>query len=305
MEIASLPITDILDGLNDGLYLVDLERRITYWNRAAERITGYKAGDVTGQFCQSNILMHCSESGEPLCLGPCPLARTLRDGQTREALVYLHHAAGHRVPVNVRVMPVIEGGLITGAVEIFTEDISLALALDRIEELQKVVMLDPLTGIGNRRMIHARLELADHDWAQRGVLYGMVMADIDHFKMVNDAFGHETGDRVLKMVAASMSAGLRAHDYLGRWGGEEFVALICGIDASGLEAAAERLRMLVERSVIFPDHDDRRDETGVGVTISLGAALVQPGDTLDSLLERADRALYASKSMGRNRVTML
>lgn len=304
METSPAVLAAILEEINDGVYFVDLERRITYWNQAAERISGYTREQVLGHFCQSNILMHINDEGEQLCLGACPLAHTLRDGQHRETAVFLHHVDGHRVPVGVRVKPIFENGQIVGAIEIFTENISLASALSRIQELQKEALIDPLTEIGNRRMLELRLEMAMREWERSGVPFAVLMIDVDHFKRVNDTYGHETGDRVLKMVASSLSSGLRTHDFLGRYGGEEFVAVINEIDAGDLVPTAERLRILVERSVIFQNHEQRQEEAGICVTVSLGGALIQPGESLNSLLARADAGLFRSKESGRNRLTV-
>jgi diguanylate cyclase (GGDEF)-like protein/PAS domain S-box-containing protein len=299
----------VLEQLNDGVYFVDPHRTILYWNQAAERITGYRSEQVTGQCCASNILMHVNHDGELLCLGLCPLAHTLADCHDREAQVYLHHADGHRVPVTVRVVPFRaepaspgEEGEVIGAVEIFSENNSLSTALSRIEALQREVMLDPLTGVGNRRMIQSRLTAGLLEWEKRSQPFGVLMADIDHFKQVNDTFGHAIGDKVLKMVTASLSSGLRTYDYIGRWGGEEFLVLVANVDEVGLRGIAERLRMLVERSVIFLDQNDRRPDRSVAVTVSLGGAIMRPGETLDSLIQTADRNLYECKASGRNRV---
>lgn len=304
METSPAIFETIIEEINDGVYFVDMHRRITYWNRAAERISGYTREQVLGQFCQSNMLMHINDCGEQLCLGPCPLALTLHDGMHRKDTVFLHHANGHRVPVEVRVTPIYENGVIAGAVEIFTENVSLASALARIEELQKEVMFDPLTEIGNRRMLDLRLEMAMREWEQHGVPFGVVMIDVDLFKKFNDTYGHEIGDRVLKMVASSLSSGLRSLDFVGRYGGEEFLAVIGSVDAAALANTAERLRILVERSVIFLNHEEREHETGIRVTVSLGAAAAQPGETLNSLVARADACLFRSKQTGRNRLTM-
>lgn len=309
MDPLSPSFKAVLNQLNDGVYFVDPHRTILYWNPAAERITGYRSEQVIGQCCTANILMHVNSTGDLLCLGSCPLAHTLVDGQDRETQVYLHHADGHRVPVTVRVVPFRgepaspgETGRILGAVEIFSENISLSTALSRIEALQREAMLDPLTGIGNRRMIQSRLSAGLLEWEKRNQPFGVLMVDIDHFKQVNDTFGHVIGDKVLKMVTASLSSGLRTYDYIGRWGGEEFLVLVANIDEVGLRGIAERLRMLVERSVIFLDHNNRRPDRSVAVTVSLGGALMQPGETLDSLIKTADRNLYECKSSGRNRV---
>lgn len=297
----------ILDQLNDGVYFVDPRRNILYWNPASERITGYRSAQVVGQCCASNILMHVDHQGTQLCSGMCPLAHTLKDGEVRESSVFLHHADGHRVPVTVRVIPYRadgEDGPITGAVEIFSENTSLATTQNRLRLLQREAMLDPLTGVGNRRMIQNRLTAREREWEKHAQPFGVLMVDIDHFKHINDTYGHDTGDRVLKMVTASLASGLRSYDSIGRWGGEEFLVLVANVDHDGLAVIAERLRMLVERSVIFFDHDDRRMQRSVAVTVSIGGAMVKPGAKLEELIHCADQNLYQAKGAGRNRVVI-
>ncbi len=110
---------NIIDNLYDGVYFVDRDRMITYWNKGAERISGYSAGQVIGRRCRDNLLNHVTANGVELCHDHCPLAAVMEDGRPREAEVYLHHADGHRVPVMVRATALRdEGGNIVGAVEI-------------------------------------------------------------------------------------------------------------------------------------------------------------------------------------------
>src|SRR5208283_429737 len=112
----------LLDGIFDGVYFVDVERKLTYWNRGAERLTGYSAGEAVGRPCYDNFLVHVDETGRALCLNGCPLHRTIGDGQAREAEVFLRHKLGHRISVYVRVAPITDqSGQIVGAVEIFSE----------------------------------------------------------------------------------------------------------------------------------------------------------------------------------------
>src|SRR5512142_1670458 len=115
---------DIIDNLYDGVYFVDRDRVITYWNKGAERITGYKAAQVIGRACRDNVLNHVTADGTELCDAECPLAACMWDGKVREADVFLHHADGHRVPVLGRAAPLRdEAGNITGAVETFSSDL--------------------------------------------------------------------------------------------------------------------------------------------------------------------------------------
>jgi diguanylate cyclase (GGDEF)-like protein/PAS domain S-box-containing protein len=293
----------LLDLISDGVYFVDPKRKITYWNHAAERITGFSPDQVTGRYCMDNILMHVDEHGRNLCKDGCPLEATLKDGQVRETTVALHHASGHRVPVVVRVMPVVEDGQITGAVEVFYEQASLSMALRRIAELQQAAMLDELTRIGNRRMAVSRLEQAFHDWKDHRVPFGVLIIDIDNFKAVNDQYGHEIGDRIIQMVARSLSAGLRAYDFVGRWGGEEFIVLLSNIRAENLKSMAERLRILVEHSY-FALPGQGGGEQRISTTISIGGSMAEDEDDAHSLVQRADRSMYNSKNNGHNQVTV-
>ncbi len=288
----------ILDHLHDGIYFVDRERRITYWNKGAERITGFKSGQILGKRCMDNILNHVTEGGIQLCVNGCPLHATMEDGKSREAEVYLHHADGHRIPVMIRTSPIRDAaGEIVGAVETFSDNTSLLSTRRRANRLEQTILLDPLTGIGNRRFIDIRLQSALSEFQQHRVPFGVLFIDIDDFKGVNDRYGHDAGDRILLLVARTLQHNLRADDAIARWGGEEFLALLHGVDRQTLVNVAEKLRMLLDQSFIHLDNQK------IKVTISIGATLLRFEDDVNALVRRADRNMYASKQAGRNRVT--
>ena len=121
--------------------------------------------------------------------------------------------------------------------------------------------------------------------------------DLDDFKTINDAFGHETGDRVLKIVTHTLTSNIRLMDRVGRWGGEEFIVILPRVAETDLCLSGERLRVLVEQSRIHVDGQP------VAVTLSGGATLSLPTDTVASIVNRADRLMYASKQAGKNRIT--
>ncbi len=292
---------DIIDNLYDGVYFVDRNRMITYWNRGAERITGYASGQVLGRSCSDNILNHVAIDGKQLCQDMCPLLACMQDGEAREADVFLHHADGHRVPVLIRAAPLRdEAGNIRGAVETFSSDAGEQAVRNELRELRRTVQIDPVTGIGNRRYIARRLGGVIAELHQEpGLLAALLFVDIDYFKQVNDRYGHEVGDKALRMVAATLRHNLRETDVVGRWGGDEFVVLLYDIMAPAeVTAVAEKLRVLVEHSRL-----DLGDEH-LALTITIGAALFQPADTPESILQRADAHMYSSKQAGRNQVRM-
>jgi diguanylate cyclase (GGDEF)-like protein/PAS domain S-box-containing protein len=292
---------DIIDHLYDGVYFVDRERVITYWNKGAERITGYESSRVIGLPCRDNLLNHITANGEELCKGRCPLAACMEDGIPREADVFLHHADGHRVPVLVRAAPLRDSsGNIIGAVETFSGDRGLMSVRSELRQLRRSVQTDSLTEVGNRLMLEGRLRAALEELKhQTGTTVGLLFIDIDHFKLCNDTHGHEVGDKVLHMVAATLQHNLRKSDIIGRWGGDEFLAILYDVESiDNLKHVSDKLRTLVEYS--------RLDLPTVSLTakISIGATLLLPADTIETAIHRADQLLYQSKRNGRNQVSV-
>lgn len=171
--------------------------------------------------------------------------------------------------------------------------------LKKQQELRRLSVTDSLTGIANRRQI---LLLGENE-ITRALRYkanvSVLMIDIDHFKSINDLYGHPTGDRVIQFLAHSMVANLRSFDIAGRLGGEEFVVILPETRADGAFAFANRLREILESSdVVVSDAGEP-----VHFTVSIGGATLNEGDsTFDHLLGRADKALYDAKTRGRNRV---
>ncbi len=289
---------ELLDRMSDGVYLVDRRRTIRFWNRACEQITGYAPGEVVGHRCFEDILRHIDEDGRRLCFGFCPLACTMRDGTPREARVWLHHKLGHRVPVRVGVNPIRDReGTIIGAIETFSEDSTLSAMRERIAQLEQRAMVDALTGVPNRRFLELTLSSQLAEMRRHGAPFVVAYADIDHFKQVNDVYGHMVGDGVLRMIAATLAGNLRGSDALARVGGEEFVLLLHHAGTGASLVTCERLRKLVASSSLDVAGRD------LSVTISLGATLATPGDSPETVLRRADALLYESKRAGRDRIT--
>jgi diguanylate cyclase (GGDEF)-like protein/PAS domain S-box-containing protein len=291
---------DLIDNLYDGIYFVDRARVITYWNKGAERITGYSAADAIGRGCRDSLLNHVTADGVQLCKEHCPLAAVMQDGKPRESEVYLHHADGHRIPVRVRATALRdENGNILGAIEAFSSNASVVRARREAHEMRRAAFTDALTGIGNRKHLEGRLSAAVAEFQQNGADAGMLFLDVDHFKKFNDLHGHDVGDKVLQMVAKTLHHGVRGTDTTGRWGGEEFVVILYGVtNAEDLLRIAEKLRMLVEySSLTVAGHS-------IAVSVSIGGTRLLPTDTAESVIRRADELMYESKRSGRNKTTI-
>ena len=274
MSLTKDSYESIVENLHDGLYFVDRNRVITYWNKAAEKISGFTAHEIVGKSCSDNILTHIDSDGNNLCTGMCPIVATIVDGIPRQAEVYMHHKNGHRVPVSVRVSPLTDKeGKIIGGIELFTDISNQAVNELRVKELEKLALLDNLTQLANRNYIEREIQNRFEEKKRFNVPFGILFIDIDHFKNVNDTYGHDVGDDVLRFMANTFIANARPFDLSGRWGGEEFIGIIRNINDKDLELLGNRLRLLIENSYII--HENEK----LSVTISIGATLVNENDT--------------------------
>jgi two-component system cell cycle response regulator len=205
----------------------------------------------------------------------------------------------------------VAGGLVSGRVRLL-DGVRVQLGhtifrfglQDEVEQaaskrIYEMSVRDGLTGVYNRRYFEDRLASEFAFAARHKTPLCVILADIDHFKRINDAHGHHAGDAVLKRVAIELQAGVRTEDLVARFGGEEFVMMSRGIDVDGGRSFAERLRAVVQRAVIT------WDGTRISATMSLGVAHTLSGPTFtkpELLVAAADMALYAAKHAGRNRV---
>lgn len=288
----------ILDHINVGIYFVDNNRKITYWNNGAEKLTGYNSAEVMGKRCSDNIFVHVDNKGRNICKTRCPLEQAF-NGNEYESELYLLHKNGYRLPVLVHGTPIRDvNNKIAGAIEIFIDNSSKIEDLSRIKKLERKTLVDHLTNVGNRRYTEMNLHLKINEFRRYGWSFGIIFVDIDDFKNVNDKYGHNTGDDVLVMLAKTISVNLRQFDFVGRWGGDEFVIILVNVDNKKLFNIAEKIRSLIAKSVL------RVENKTVSVNVSIGAVLVKPKDTAPKLIKRADKLMYHSKKSGGNRVSI-
>jgi len=290
----------VLDRISDAVCLLDSRGLIVYANDSVRRITGFSTDELLGRPCGQTFLRQLDEDGENLCAaGRCLGQQVLRDKLPREQESYIIHKAGFRIPIQLQVSPILgTNGEVVGVAHILHDNTANVLIYQNLEELQKQVYLDALTGLFNRQYMEKRIEDKLDEFQRYHWIFGVLFIDIDHFKDVNDAHGHAVGDEILKLVSRTFQVNTRPSDVFGRWGGEEFLGLIGSAGDRDLMEVARRFRILVAKSELQTDLEIVR------VTISVGATLVQAGDTVESLVDRADQLMYQSKQSGRNRVTM-
>ncbi len=290
-----------LDGISDGVYLVDRERLITFWNQAAERITGFRGDAVQGRSCADNILVHVDVTGRKLCLDGCPLLATMNDGVERVARLWLRHSDGYRVPVRVRTAPVRdENGAIVGGIETFDDDTSpiggVAQAVKSMEQLEAMALTDALTGLPNRRSFEQAAIRCVRDAHRLGLPLALLIVEIDQFEDVITAYGDGAGDEAVKVAARTIVGSCRTGDAVARWGGEAFCVISWPEESRGVAVLAERIRALVGMSIVHVGGQV------IDLSVSIGYAETGVGDGLDDLFLRASGAIRSAREQGRNRV---
>ncbi|MBU1690138.1 MAG: sensor domain-containing diguanylate cyclase, partial [Gammaproteobacteria bacterium] len=276
-----------LAALGEGVFGITLEGQCTFINPAALSMLGYAEHEIIGQNPHA-LFHHHHPDGEIYPAEDCPVIQTVKDGVVRHVDDWFTNKDGRTFPVSVVATPLENRGVQVGAVIAF-QDISERKNLE--EKLNALATTDVLTGLPNRRHFFSRMseELAR---MRRLDVYvaSLLMLDLDHFKRINDSYGHATGDAALKHFAALMQKDLRETDLVGRLGGEEFAILMPGASLDDAVARAERLRKLIESDHF---HHEGMD---IQYTVSIGLTQLTRHDTdPDVPLARADNALFRAK----------
>lgn len=294
-SVSSLDFQEILENVATGVYVVTADRRIVYWNGAAEKITGFPENETVGFKCRETGLRHLDETGINLCENECPLVKSVKTGEKIEKRVWVHTKESSIKHILVKTMPFYKNGKVAGAVETF-DDISQIDELERVNrELKEMSIRDELTDLYNKRELYEHLG-AIVAKAGRGVRSAVLMIDIDKFKRINDRCGHLEGDRILVKLSERLKKNLRIEDMSfrpvsARFGGDEFVVIL----EMGEKTSKENVMIIAERI----SKSMNEIETCMGpLKASIGMTIVFENDSVEKLLKRVDEALYSSKISG-------
>jgi len=289
----------LLDQITDGCLIIDKGKNYIFWNKSAEALSGFPAEEILDKSCQAEPPLFINSSGKPLCEENCLCDQALKDGQPRLLDVYLQHKNGFRLPVRLKIIPLLNGnGQSVGLAEIFT-DISPAVAIPlKMAELEKMQLLDLDTGLPNRLYMEMYLKNKIDEYQKYGLPFGLIYADVDNFNKIQERFGRFNSAKLIRMIARTFQKNVRYFDIVCRWENEEFLICLLNIDENRLDIVANKLRLLVAESYITV-------ETGLlNATVSMGATLVQRFDTIESLVKRAEELMLHSKWLGRNKVSL-
>ncbi|NOY28788.1 MAG: diguanylate cyclase [Planctomycetes bacterium] len=298
-EPRSLFEQKLIDEMHDGVVFVDSQAKICLWNKGAERLTGVDSETAIGQAFAPSLLAMCNHASRRISDEACPVAKALlTNTQLRQRLLIMGRRGKH-IAIDLHAIPVHAADeSVKGATVLLHDAQPEATLEEKCDALYAEVTKDPMTKVANRAefdRMHA-LFIEAHEQAKQSC--SLIMIDIDHFKKINDTFGHQAGDEAIIAMANLLSSKCRSGDLVARYGGEEFVVLCADCGIADAASRAEQIRKKLSETQHACLGNQR-------ITASFGVTELQTRDTSESMLRRADQALLKAKDQGRNQVVQL
>ncbi|TDT72580.1 PAS domain S-box-containing protein/diguanylate cyclase (GGDEF)-like protein [Hypnocyclicus thermotrophus] len=291
---------NILDNISDGVYFVDKNRKILYWNNAAEKITGFTYNDVINSFCYHNILRHVDKSGNELCRNGCPLLESMKTGTFIHADVYMHHKSSYLLPISIKVFPLKnDKNEIIGAIEIFNKQKKINNTTPSPLALKEFLMYDPLTNLPNAKYLYKVInsKLNEIKSIKRNV--GILIIDIANFTSIINKHGSDIANQLLKIVAFTLKSNIKTGDIIAHWKNDKFVLIFNLENKEELNKIAIRLKMLSEKTSILIENKN------ISLSISIGGTYFLTNDNIEKLIDRLNNALIKSKNDKYNKIRIL
>jgi diguanylate cyclase (GGDEF)-like protein/PAS domain S-box-containing protein len=274
----------ILDVLQVGVSVLDLEKRIVFWSDGAERITGYTRMDVLGHSCTDNILLQCSQSKCELCNEKCPLVAALHDGRPVEAVTFLHSKSGYRTQVHIWAIPLRnKNGSIIGIIQTFEGEFDAHGPHSSELRMKERGFLDEVTGLPNQAIMQSHLRETLGTFNEFQIPFGIAFLSADDLASFRARYGLGAARSILQVLARTLKNTVWPTDIVGTWSDNQFLVILMGCKEEALQAVSGRmLRMLSNATIKWWGEE-------LAMAISIGCAGAQPGDTVESILQRAQQ----------------
>jgi diguanylate cyclase (GGDEF)-like protein/PAS domain S-box-containing protein len=290
----------ILDGLQIGVSVLDLEKKIVFWSDGAEQITGYSRIDVVGHSCRENIFLHCNEISCEMCGVKCSIRAALHDGKPVQTIGLIHHKSGQRAPARTWATPLRDKhGSIIGIIQTFEAEFAVAGPdpddrgrNDRSmndHSMNDRGCLDQVTGLPNQTIMQSHLREKLATLAELQIPFGIVCAEIAELSQFRARYGQEAATALLQVMARTLRNTVWPTDFVGRWSEGQFLTILSGCGESALQAVSERMHKLMAGAAIHWWGEE------LSVAVSMGRASALASDTIDSLLQRAQHELGGNK----------
>ena len=277
---------NILESLQIGVCVVDLEKKVVFWSDGAERSTGHSRHEILGHSCDNKLMPHHNPAGSQPGHSEHPLESAIRNGKSAEAGEFFHHKAGHKILVHIRSIPVRNTqGAIIGAAESFEVQQQTASFDHHDDGLKAPACVDEVTGIANRAIMQSHLRETLGTFAELKVPFGVLCLRVEGLVQFRSGFSNEAASALMRAFAQTLEGALWRTDFVGRWSDDQFLVILNGCSEDALRAVRERIhRMLADDEIEW--WGEKRT-----LPVSIGSASARQGDAADSLLERALRSM--------------
>jgi diguanylate cyclase (GGDEF)-like protein/PAS domain S-box-containing protein len=262
--------------------VLDLEKQIVFWSDGAEQITGYARIDVLGHSCAENILPHCNQNCCETCTEKCPMATALHDAKPLEAMTFIHHKSGHRIPVHTWAIPLRDKrGSIIGIIQTFEGEFALASSDPNGRSMKEQGWLDDVTGLPNQAMMQSHLRETLGTFTEVHIPFGIVFLHVHDLGQFRASYGQGATRSILQVLARTLRNAVWPTDFVGSWSDGRFLVILMGCSEEALQTVSQQTLKTVASATIRWWGED------LSVAVSIGCTSARAGDTVESLLQRA------------------
>ncbi len=281
----------ILNQLQVGICVVDLQKRIVFWSDGAEQISGYPRIEVLGHVCSENILLHCNQESCEVCQ-TCPITTALREARPVQAEGFVHHKFGHRTVVHTWSIPLRDkNGALIGIIQTFDPRFGEDTPEARPASLEQRGWLDEVTGLPDRAIMFSRLRETLATFTELHIPFAVIVLDFPELDQFRARYGQGAARSMVQVLARTMRSTVWPTDLVGRWGNGRFLVILMGCSEEALLAVAARmLRMIAGANITWWGEE-------LSLRVAVGYAAARTGDTLESLLQRTEQSLEQSRAM--------
>jgi|ERR1700688_386845 len=279
----------ILDGLQLGVSVLDLQSKIVFWSDGAEQITGYTRIDVLGHPCTDNILPHCNQSSCEMCLEKCPIHTILHNAKPVEAVSFIHHKSGHHAPVHAWAIPLRDKhGSIVGVIQTFEGEVAVNGPDPNDQVMRQRGWLDDASGLPNLAMTQSHLRETLGSFSDLQIPFGVICVEVHELVPLRARYGQEAATSMLQLLARTLRNTIWPTDFLGRWSEGRFLVILSGCGDDALQVVLARMRRMTSNVTIVWWGEQ------LTVKVSIGSASAVAGDGVESLMQRVQHGLAGS-----------
>jgi diguanylate cyclase (GGDEF)-like protein/PAS domain S-box-containing protein len=280
---------DILDGLQIGVSVLDLQKKIVFWSDGAEQITGYSRIEVLGHSCTDNILLHCNQSSCEMCANQCSITSALHTAKPVESVGFIHHKSGHRTAVHTWAIPLRDKhGSIIGVIQTFEAEVAINGPDPNDQSMKERGWLDETTGLPNQTMMLSHLRETLGSFTELHIPFGVIWVQVHELNQLRARYGQEAANSMLQVLARTLRNTVWPTDFVGRWSENQFAAILCGCGEDALHAVTGRMRRMMSSATILWWGEQ------LSARVSIGCAGAVGGDSVDSLMRRSQQQTSAS-----------